>query len=493
MPHRSPSSGASNARPRGKRIAAVLASRSRCVIVLAAGVGFAARLAFGFGYWVDKPLTHDELEYLTLARNLAAGQGFTYDAPASIEAGGIAPQQFGRAPGYPVFLALVSTLAPLDPAATATPDAVKVAQAILGAASVVVIATLAARIAGPGAGAVAAIITAVHPPLVWISAYVLSEALYSPLALLSALILGRMTDQAGERVATGRAWRILFTAGVVAGLAALTRPVLLLFLGCATIWLALRPSRRAAVAFVIGASLVIAPWTIRNAYEYRRIVPIAPQGGVNFWIGNHPFARGDGDLAANTPLKAADLDLRQRYPGLNAAELDTIYFAEAFEHIATHPLWWVSLEARKFFYQWVPIGPSYRLHSARYYAASAVSYVLILPLAIAGLVTLARHHRLPAALLVLAGSEVIAGLIFFPQERYRIPVIDPTLVILAATWIWLRVGEHGGAARAGSLSREPGVASGDPVGRTFRSGVLPAESEAPAYRPAGASGYCVAG
>jgi len=460
MPHRSPTSGASNARPRGKRIAAGLASRSRGVIVLAACVGFAARLAFGFGYWVDKPLTHDELEYLTLARNLAAGQGFTYDAPASIEAGGIAPQQFGRAPGYPVFLALVSMLSPLDPAAPATPDAVKVAQAILGAVSVVVIATLAARIAGPGAGTVAAIITAVHPPLVWISAYVLSEALYSPLALLSALILGRMTDQAGERLATGGASSVLFTAGtagLVAGLAALTRPVLLLFLGCATIWLALRPSRRAAVAFVIGASLVIAPWTIRNAYEYRRIVPIAPQGGVNFWIGNHPFARGDGDLAANAPLKAADLDLRQRYPGLNAAELDTIYFAEAFEHVAAHPLWWVGLEARKFFYQWVPIGPSYRLHSARYYAASAASYVLILPLAIAGLVTLARHHRLPAALLVLAGSEVIAGLIFFPQERYRIPVIDPTLVIFAATWIWLRIGEHGGAARAGALNREPGA------------------------------------
>jgi 4-amino-4-deoxy-L-arabinose transferase-like glycosyltransferase len=452
MPDRSLASGASNARVQRRRIAALLATRWRGATVLAAGVGFAARLAFGFGYWVDKPLTHDELEYLTLARHLAAGNGFTYDAAPSVEAGGIAPQQFGRAPGYPVFLALVSTLSPIDPTATATPAAVKVAQAILGAVSVVVIAALAVQVGGPGAGTVAAAITTFHLPLVWISAYVLSEALYSPLALLSALILGRVTDQRGERMATGRASRVLFTAGtagLVAGLSALTRPVLLLFLGCATIWLVFRPARRAAGAFVIGASLVIAPWTIRNAYEYQRIVLIAPQSGVNFWIGNHAFARGDGDLAANAPLKTADLELRERYPDLDAAELEPIYFAEAFGHIARHPLRWVGLEARKFFYQWVPIGPSYRLHSARYYAASAASYVMILPLAITGFVTLARRHRLPGALLVLAGSEVTAGLIFFPQERYRIPVIDPTLVILAATWIWLRFGTTEAPRRPG--------------------------------------------
>lgn len=430
---------ASNTISRGDRLASALATRSRGVILAAAAAGFAVRLAFGFGYWIDKPLIHDELEYLTLARNLAAGKGFTYATPGPIEAGEIPLQQFGRAPGYPVFLALVSRISRLDPAATAAPSAVKVAQAMLGAVSVVVIAALAARVAGQGAGAVAAAVTAVYPPLVWISGYVLSEALYSPLALLSALILSSVTDRGSSRGMTWRTPGLVFGAGLVAGLAALTRPVLVLFLGCATVWLALR-SRRHAVTFIIGAGLVIAPWTARNTYEYGRIVAVAPQGGVNFWIGNHPLSRGDGDLAANAPLKNADLELRQRHPGLNAAELETIYLAEAFEHIARRPRWWVGLVARKFLYQWVPIGPSYRLHSARYYAASAASYGLVLPLAVAGLLTLARQHRLPGALLVLAGSEVIAGLIFFPQERYRIPVIDPTLIILAAAWVWLRFG-----------------------------------------------------
>ena len=34
-------------------------------------LGLALRLAFGLGYWIDKPLTLDEQEYLLLAHNVA--------------------------------------------------------------------------------------------------------------------------------------------------------------------------------------------------------------------------------------------------------------------------------------------------------------------------------------------------------------------------------------------------------------------------------------
>ncbi len=51
--------------------------RARRLIFAAAAVGLVLRLAFSFVYWVDKPLTHDEHEYLALARSVASGQGFT--------------------------------------------------------------------------------------------------------------------------------------------------------------------------------------------------------------------------------------------------------------------------------------------------------------------------------------------------------------------------------------------------------------------------------
>jgi hypothetical protein len=35
-------------------------------------------------------------------------------------------------------------------------------------------------------------------------------------------------------------------------------------------------------------------------------------------------------------------------------------------------------------------------------------------------------------LFLLAGSAILVCLVFFPQERFRVPVIDPVLIICAA-------------------------------------------------------------
>ena len=67
--------------------------RVRRLIVAAAIAGFLIRLAFALLYWVGKPLTHDEREYLELARSLSEGRGFAY-APSSESGPG---PRFGRA------------------------------------------------------------------------------------------------------------------------------------------------------------------------------------------------------------------------------------------------------------------------------------------------------------------------------------------------------------------------------------------------------------
>ena len=45
---------------------------ARRQIAIAVMAGLALRLAFGLLYWVDKPLTHDEQEYLALAATIQA-------------------------------------------------------------------------------------------------------------------------------------------------------------------------------------------------------------------------------------------------------------------------------------------------------------------------------------------------------------------------------------------------------------------------------------
>jgi len=176
---------------------------------------------------------------------------------------------------------------------------------------------------------------------------------------------------------------------------------------------------------------VITPWTVRNARAYGTFVLIASEGGVTFWTGNHPLARGEGDLAANPDIKRAEIAFRRAHPGLTAEQLEPLYYRDALGYIARHPVWWLGLLARKAFYTLVPIGPSYTLHSTRYLVSSVASYLLLLPCALVGAAVWRRGPRRPEALFVLAASAVLAGIVFFPQERFRIPVIDPALIVCA--------------------------------------------------------------
>ena len=402
-------------------------TRAPRLIVAAAVVGFALRLAFGIGYWQHRPLTHDEREYLALARNLTIGKGFVYDAPA---AEGGSAQRFGRAPGYPFFLAVIG--AGRDEF-DATPARVKLAQSLVGGAGVWLIGLIASRFSGHRAGVAAAAIAAVYPPLVWICSYVFSEALYSTLALAAVVLLNRALDRGGvASSATG------IVGGVAVGLAILVRPAMLLFLPVAALWLIAQRRTPLAVVIVVAAALVVAPWTIRNARVYHRFVLVASEGGVTFWTGNHPRARGEGDLAANPDLKVADLAFRADHSGLTAEELEPLYYRDAIRSIANDPLRWVGLLVKKAFYTIVPAGPSYALHSPLYRFVSIASYLLLLPVGLLGAVHWWRRPHRPEALLPLAASAVMVCLVFFPQERFRIPVIDPALIVFAGGWYGTR-------------------------------------------------------
>jgi 4-amino-4-deoxy-L-arabinose transferase-like glycosyltransferase len=399
-------------------------ARARRLLVAAAAVGLVLRLVFALLYWVDRPLTHDEREYLALARSLASGGGFAYDA--TLETG--TAQQFGRAPGYPLFLAALDAGRPVP---SSTPVRVKIAQSLAGAAAVWLIGLIAMRSAGARAGVAAAFLAAFYPPLVFIPAYALSESVYCLAALATAFALQAALDRSTSRTEGGAAGFALL-AGAVAGIAALVRPAMLFFLPLAFAWLIFRRRPVLALALAAAAALVILPWTLRNLGVHDRFVLIASEGGVTFWTGNHPLARGEGDLAANPDLKRAELELRRSHPGLTAEQLEPVYYGEAFRWIAAHPLRWAGLVARKAFYTIVPIGPSYAVHSLRYRVASVASYLMVLPFALVGARRLWRSRRPPVALFLLAGSSILMCLVFFPQERFRIPVIDPTLIVAAA-------------------------------------------------------------
>jgi Dolichyl-phosphate-mannose-protein mannosyltransferase len=413
-------------------------------VTAAIGIGLLVRLLFAFGYWVDQPLTHDEQEYLHLAQNAAAGRGLTYGASEA------APdvERFGRAPLYPLLLSLIARVAPTAHVLAA----IRVAQSILGGVAIGLFAVVARRAAVPSAGPIAAWVAAIYPPLVWMPAYILSESLYVPLAVGNVLLVGRVIDSEERTRTSGPSWQLLMS-GVFGGLAALTRPVHVFYLIAVGGWLLLRRRVRWAMLVAVGVLIVIAPWTARNYREHGRLVLIASEGGITFWTGNHPLSPGEGDMAANPAIKRDNQRLRAEHPGLSAEELEPIYYREAVGRIASEPLWWLGLELKKLFYLVVPIGPSYTLHSWRYLAATLVSYSLLLPFGCAGLVMLARRGHWPRSLGLLLLSTIVACLIFFPQERFRVPGIDPALIVGAAAFIAMRTLDS--ARDLAPLARKP--------------------------------------
>jgi len=380
-------------------------------------LGLALRLAFALLYWVDQPLTHDEREYLALGRSVARGDGFQYPADEPSPGTG---QQFGRAPGYPLFLAALGVTAPSGHA----PRRVQIAQACVGALGIWLMAAIAGLVAGDRAAVAAAAIAAVYPALVWMPSYVLSETLYSTVALAAALVLTPV-----DRVQP-RSPIPTLAAAVLTGAAILIRPAMIFFVPLAAAWLLWRRRALDAALFAVIAALCVLPWTIRNHRVYGRWIAVASEGGVTFWTGNHPLARGDGDLAANVEIKRAELEFRAAHPGLTPEQMEPLYYQDALAWVRREPVAWLALVARKAFYTVVPLGPSYAVHSTRYRVASVVPYLLLLPAAIAGAWRWGRQG--PATLWLMAAATVAAGLVFFPQERFRIPVIDPALIVTAA-------------------------------------------------------------
>ena len=391
------------------------------LLLAAAVIGLAARLLFAFGYWTDQPLTRDEQEYLSLARSLADRRGFVYDETLT-ESGA---EPFGRAPGYPAFLSVVGGgRAPTS----SVPATVKAAQALVGSLGVLVVGVLAFRLAGRHAAVLAALGAAVYPPLVWIAGYAFSEALFWPMGLLAAWFFDKSLGQSGSL-----RWAVL--CGLTLGAGILVRPALVLFVPLAAVWLARHWRWQVIAAMTLALLAVVGPWTVRNYRHHGRLVFVASEGGVTFWTGNHPLATGDGDMAANPAIKLDNQRLRAAHPTVGEEDFEPTYYSEAFAWILANPIDWLALEARKVYYLIVPTGPSYTLHSTRYQVASVVSYLGALTLAVVGLVRARRRlARLPG-LWLLVGSAVLVALVFFPQERFRIPIIDPALVILAGAGV----------------------------------------------------------
>ncbi|MFH1747260.1 MAG: glycosyltransferase family 39 protein, partial [Planctomycetota bacterium] len=213
--------------------------------------------------------------------------GYVYDVRAREIAAGdwLGPPSFVHAPLYAYVLGTIKICGGTDPF---TP---RIFQMLCGAGTCVLLLATGRRLFGLPIAALAGLLLAAYPPAIFFDGLIQKTSLA---LLLSTIVLWLLVLST-----TKPTWWRWGLAGVALGLLILTRQnaLLLIPLLLAWLWLGLRQHayrRRAAwtLATLLGLTLTLLPWVMRNRAVTGEFVLTTPNLGQNFAMGNHPDATG---------------------------------------------------------------------------------------------------------------------------------------------------------------------------------------------------------
>lgn len=376
-------------------------------------------------------LVMDAARYDAWAREIAGGQW----RPREV---------FSQAPLYPYFVAGVYA------ATDGSRTAVRILQALLGAATAVLLAVATRRLFGYGAGLAAGLIALLYGPAIF----------YTPLLLkttghlfLQAAVLVLLIPPAERPLGLGRA----LAAGVCAGLAALLQENLLALVPFLLLGVYLRSAgdrrRRgmAGAAFALGTALALTPVMTLNYAAGGDLVLTSAQSGMNFYIGNArgasgtyvPLSSGSQDPAhqkADAWRIAAGLAASSGSvvspAELSAREVSSIFWRESAHQIAESPSRWLRLLLWKLRLFWnayeIPDAQGYDVYRREVGFRPWLGFGIVAALFFAGLAAVfrggdSRPRRDTWGFLVLAGVSCLSVVAFFVFGRYRL-IVFPFLV-----------------------------------------------------------------
>jgi len=340
-------------------------------------------------------------------------------------------------------------------------------QILLGTAAVALVFFTARRLFGERAALAAGVLYALAGVVTFHEVLILQAAIDPFLTALALFLLARAT--AAPR------WGMWLASGAAFGLLALNRPNALLCIAAIAVALVLFTFKEdllrrvwIAAAFVVGAAVTIAPFTLRNLLVSHEFVLISSHGGLNFLVGNGPGATGAyreipgitpdiGGQARDSKKVAEAAEGR----ALSSREVSAHFARQAWSWIAHEPAAALALFLRKsrllLSRDEVPLNFSFPWYREKSLALKllCVGPGLLLPLAGAGLVFgllgaagAASERR--AALLVWAAfipAYVFAVAAFFVATRYRLPLLVALAPLAGAAVTRLGAAWHAKGAR----------------------------------------------
>jgi hypothetical protein len=381
------------------------------VLVLALSAPVAAWCFRTFG-----PLMGDSDRYLRIATSLAAGRGFTCGQSVPYQA------EVFRPPLYPLFLgALFSGGLGVEGAV--------VLQYLLYVLGVVLLWRAALLLHGDAlASGLAAVILAVHAPLVRWSVQIGTEALALPLVCLTAVTLVRHLRRPG--------WLASAVLGAACGALFLVRTDYVLLLAAIPLVSAWRFRGSAQLRHTVIVGLVAAaialPWMARNAAALpSSFRPLGVGGGMALWVRSVELSQPD-----RTRVEAVvhrDPRIRTLHDTCDPHALvaaDRALMLEARAVLRRHAVAWVSGALAKLAYRnWVeradPGVPASLARLATLWSSA------ILALGWLGMGLLCRSSGAARGLAVMLASVASVHALLITEARYTAP-LRPVLVLFAA-------------------------------------------------------------
>jgi 4-amino-4-deoxy-L-arabinose transferase-like glycosyltransferase/Flp pilus assembly protein TadD len=357
---------------------------------------------------------------------------------------------------YPWFLAAIY--------AVGKTGTILIVQAVLDSLSCVIVYWLGCRLFSRPVGVLAGVVMALYGPLVFYTGALLTPTLITFLGLVAVSLLVKYND-------TPR-WPLVFAAGIVIGLATLTRGNNILLLVAGAIYLAVslgswRRTVRPAAVMTLGALLIVSVVTVRNYTVEGRMVPVSANYAA-LYVGHNPEATGlyampsftEGAAFEDEVMGTREAVSEMLGRDVTLAESSQYLFNEGVRYAVSHPLEEVKLTARKFYFFWnrteSPTNLNY--YFARDYSSLLgllpLTFGLIAPLGLFGMWLSRREWRKHLLLYLYVLAVLATCLLFFLSAEYRIPVV-PIVILFAAHAVIVLAGEMRGLVRPSKPAAAP--------------------------------------
>ncbi len=339
-----------------------------------------------------------------------------------------APYTADWPPLYPLFLAAVTRLFGEGY------FILYAAQAVLSTLTCLLIYLASREAFDKRAGLAALLVSAAYIDSVWYSAVLMAETL--GLLLLTGAVY----------LLLKREGRLL--AGLVFGLACLTKGVYLITLPAVFAWEAARHGlKKGAVnslKFGAVSLLLILPWTIRNYRAHKAFVLLEPHIGMSMFLGHNPSATGGCDYY----FSAYDYGKFFEDPALTVTQKDKIARDYAIKYILENPGRELQLFLLKLSKYW-----SFRTHFDMnnfpyplrkwLFLGSLATNMLLFPALVFGIAFSAGNRKALLFIFITAAYTLAFTGPFSAFGRMRFPLV-PFIIALAA---------HGALLLPGLLAR----------------------------------------